>query len=69
MQERARLGDRNGLYDGVLSPISALSGEKTTPAHPGRHGKSGKDGTLLVQVGIKKDIKSNMKRHVAEFST
>jgi hypothetical protein len=30
---------------------------------------SGKDGTLPVRVAMKKDIKSNMNRHVAGFST
>jgi hypothetical protein len=69
VQERACLRDRDGLYDDVISPISALPGEKTTPAQPGGHGMSGKDGTLAVRVGMKKDIKSNMKRHVAGFST
>jgi hypothetical protein len=54
MQERAGLRDRNSLYNVVISPIFALPGYETTPAHRGRYGLSGKDGTLLVQVAHKK---------------
>jgi hypothetical protein len=54
VQERAGLRDRDGLYNVVLSPIFALSGDETTPAHRGRYGLSGKDGTLLVQVAPQK---------------
>jgi hypothetical protein len=52
----AGIRDGNSLYNVVLSPIFALPGEETTPAHRGRYGLSGKDETLLVQVAIKKGI-------------
>lgn len=48
MQAGARLGDGYGPYYLVVSPVSALSREETTPARRGEHGMSGKDGIWLM---------------------
>jgi hypothetical protein len=54
VQERATVRDGDSPYNLVLSLIFAFPGEETTPARPGRHGMSGKDGTLLVESGDRK---------------
>jgi hypothetical protein len=43
VQERGGLRDRDSLNNLVVSPIFALPGDETTPAHRGRYGLSGKE--------------------------